>query len=198
RSAFGAYCLGFGCADRFRAPFPASPRPAWPWRLVFVADRARERVPPVAPRADGSFWPLDDPRTAPELELFVDGAPLAGALTVDERAVLAPEDRSAHLALRATSGAALEALIATEIGYEPVALGTLDATGAGELTLMQLLTRANGVATVADVLAQAADLGARDAYLELRACAPGGRVLAATRWIELCWPPGLLARVSGG
>ncbi|MEQ1894958.1 MAG: hypothetical protein ABL998_20645, partial [Planctomycetota bacterium] len=59
-SVDGAYALSWGIADRFRAPFPAAPRPVWPWRLLFVADPARERSPLVAPRADGCLLPLDD------------------------------------------------------------------------------------------------------------------------------------------
>jgi hypothetical protein len=190
----GAYCLGFGLAERFRAPFPESPRPVWPWRLWFVADPLRERRPLVAPRADGSLWPLDDPGLVPLLALRDDeGAPLV-RLPLDERALLAAEDRSPGLLVEAGSpGARLELLLITEHGYELVPLDALDVAGRRRLTLMEVLTRGS-VATAADVLLQAADLGSTRVYLELRALA-GGEVLAASPWIELAWSPEFAARV---
>jgi len=192
----GAYCLGFGLAERFRAPFPESPRPVWPWRLWFVADPLRERRPLVAPRPDGSLWPLDDPGLVPVLAVRGDeGAPLV-RLTLDERALRAAEDRSPALVVEAgPAGARLELLLITEHGYEPVPLDALDAAGGRRLTLMEVLTRGS-VATAADVLLQAADLGSTRVYLELRALA-AGEVLAASPWIELAWSPEFAALVLG-
>jgi hypothetical protein len=191
----GAYCLGFGLAARFRPPFPASPRPVWPWRLVFVQASARSRSPLVAARADGSLWPLDDAPLVPVLGAETeDGAPLA-RLVLDERSFFAAEDRSPRLSVSGGSpGATLEGLWISELGYEPVLLGVLDESGALELSLMQLLLRGNGVVVSAEVLFQAADLGATRAYLELRAVAPSGEVRAASRWIELVWAAELRER----
>lgn len=183
----GAYCLGFGLAARFRAPFPASPRPVWPWRPVFSVP-GRERRALVEPRADGSLWPLDDPlRVAPLAVLGAEKAPLV-RVVLDERVLLAAEDRSPRLTLLgAPAGATLEGLLITELGYEPLPLGAFDGAGAATVSLMQLLARSNGVAAGGQILAQAADLGARSAYLELRALGPDGEPLAGSRWIELTW-----------
>lgn len=191
----GAYCLGFGLAARFRAPFPATARPVWPWRLAFVAGPERARAALVEARADGSLWPLDDARRVPELVLSdANGAGLE-RLELDERALLAREDRSPRVRIAGgPGGASLEVVLFTELGYEPFELGPLDGAGAGSFSLMQLLVSSNGVCALAELLAQAADLGATRAYLELRARAAEGEVRAASRWIELVWPPGLRER----
>lgn len=191
----GAYCLGFGVAARFRAPFPATARPVWPWRLAFVPQAERARAALVDARPDGSLWPLDDARSVPEFALLdADGIRLE-RLSIDERALLAEVDRSPRLRLAgAPGGARLEAVLFTELGYEPFELGPLALDGAGSFSVMQLLTRSNVVATLADLLAQTADLGGTRAYLELRAYGAQGEVRAASRWIELDWPPELRER----
>ncbi|NOT30225.1 MAG: hypothetical protein HOP15_07240 [Planctomycetes bacterium] len=190
----GAYCLGFGLAARFRAPFPASPRPVWPWRPVFSVP-GRERSALVEARADGSLWPLDDPLPVVPLAVLGAGETPLVRVVLDERVLLAAEDRSPRLTLRgAPAGAALEGLLISELGYEPLPLGAFDGTGAVTVSLMQLLARSNAVAAGGQILAHAADLGARRAYLELRALGPDGEPLAGSRWIELTWSAELRAR----
>jgi hypothetical protein len=189
----GAYALSWGVADRFRAPFPEAPRPIWPWRLLFVADPARERAPLVAARAGGFFMPLDDALQVGELALRAQGE--EGALLVDERCFPLGDDRSTPLELSgAPPGAALEFVLFTELGYEPVAAGAFDAEGRAHFTLRQALQLTNGVTTALQVLAQAHDLGARRAYIEFRARGADGAVLAAARWRELVWPADLAQR----
>ena len=191
----GAYCLSFGVAARFRAPFPAAPRPVWPWRLAFVEQPEREREPLSAPRADGSIRPLDDPLHVPELAVSGEDGRSLARVTVDERSILAAVDRSPRLALAGgPPGARIEGVVFTELGYDPVPLGALDGAGGLSFSAMQLLAQSSGVAAVAQTLAQTADLGGRNAYLELRALGPAGEVVAASRWIELAWPADLLAR----
>lgn len=191
----GAYCLGFGLSARFRAPFPDSPRPVWPWRLVFVHQPARERAPLVAPRAAGTFWPLDDGLAAVAPLLVTHTGSSVARVELDERAFQAEVDDSTRLTLAAgPPGARLEALLVTELGYEPFPLEPLDGRGTGSLTMMQLLARGNGVAVVAEALLQAADMGATHAWLELRALGSGGEVRAAAPWIRIDWSPELLAR----
>ena len=85
-------------------------------------------------------------------------------------------------------------MVFTELVYDPVQLGALDGAGGLSFSAMQLLAQSSGVAAVAQTLAQTADLGGRNAYLELRALGPAGEVVAASRWIELAWPADLLAR----
>lgn len=197
-SRFEAYCLGFGLAQRFRAPFPATPRPVWPWRLFSARDAARERAPLVAPRADGSIWPLDDASGAPVLELRTPEGAAVERLALDERALFAAEDRSPRLAVRGPAGARLEGVLHTELGYEPVPLGELAADGTVMLSLMRLLASTNGTVSAGEVLQQAADLRAERAYIELRALDASSRPLAASRWIEVSWPPELLALSLSG
>src|SRR5262249_28046957 len=100
-------------------------------------------------------------------------------------------------ALTGPGAARVEGVLYTEIGYEPLPLGALDARGAGSFSLMQLLAAANGLATGAELLQFAADLGATRAYLELRALDEGGATRAASRWIELTWPAELAQRPGG-
>jgi hypothetical protein len=196
-SRSGAYCLGFGLAARFRAPFPETPRPVWPWRLAGVPRIERERAPLVPARADGSIWPLDDPSGVAELALRTPPGEAVERIDVDERVFVVGEDRSPRLALQGPAGARFEAVLASEIGYEPFALGNLPADGAVAFSLRELLASSNGTYSGGGLLQQAADLRAGRAYLELRALAPDGRPLAATRWIELVWPPELLALSLG-
>lgn len=200
----GAYCLGYGVAARFRSPFPATPRPVWPWRLAFVPDPVRERVPRVAPRADGSIWPADDRPLAPLLAVRREDpeAPLPGdgSLRLDARAFPSGEDRTPRLELSGgPPSAALEVLVVTELGYEPIPLPPLDGAGTARVTLRELLAGTNGVAAAGQLLQQAADLGATVGWLELRALGPQRELLAASEWIRVEWAPDLLDRaLSGG
>jgi hypothetical protein len=192
-SRHDAYCLGYGLAARFRAPFPATPRPVWPWRLVGVPEARREREPLTAELAEGLFALEDAPGVA--------RLALAGAETrfvLDERSFRAAEDRSPRLALvDVPAGARLEAVVACELGYESFVLDG-EASGASELSLMTLLARSNGVVGVGELLMQAADLHSTRALVQLRAVGADGRVLAASPWLELAWPPELLARALSG
>jgi hypothetical protein len=167
----------------------------WPWRLVFVQQAERERAPLVAPRADGSIWPMDDSAAVTELVLRDEAARPLAEIRLDERVLLAAEDRSPRLQLAGgPAGARLEVVLFSELGYEPVPLGALDGNGGRALSTRTLLACTNGVTSAGEFLAQAADLGARHAFAELRALGPSGDVLAASRWIELVWPPELLAQ----
>jgi len=183
----GAYCLGFGLPDRFRAPFPASARPIWPLRPMFLS-AASERDMLTAPRADGTIWPLDDPRTVPALAVAdEDGAPLT-ALVLDPTALGDPTARVPALVVAGgPARARLELVLYTEDGYEPFPGGALDEHGGWRLDARALLAASYGIAASA-ALTHAADLGARSARLELRALDERGKVLAASAWIELSWP----------
>lgn len=182
-----AYALGFGVSERFAAPFPVAPRPVWPWRLLFLDDPARRREPLCAPRADGLVLPLDEPLRVPALECQVDGA-ASGALQLDERIFPRGPDRSPVLLLAGgPPGATLELFVATPVGYEVYPAGALDAAGEARASLREVFALTNGIALVADTFLQSADLGARRAYLEFRALAPDGSVVAASRWLELGW-----------
>jgi hypothetical protein len=165
----------------------------WPWRLLFASDPGREREPLVAPRADGSIRPRDDPPRVPELAVRdAAGAPLRAA-HVEASAKLAELDRSPRIHVSGPPGALVEAVVFTELGYEPLPLVQLDGEGEGVFSLMHLLATSAGAAAGAEVLAHVADLGATRAALELRAYGPDGTVEAASGWIELTWAPELLA-----
>lgn len=193
----GAYCLGFGLAARFRAPFPEAPRPVWPWRLAGMPQAERARAPLVAMRADGAIWPLDDPSGVAELRLRTLEGGAVERIALDERVFVAGEDRSPRFTLQGPQGARLEAVLYSEIGYEPFALGTFAADGTAEFSLRELLSTSNGTFSGGGALQQAADLRAERAYLELRALAQDAQPLAAARWIELVWSPELLALSLG-
>jgi hypothetical protein len=197
----GAYCLAWGVADRFRAPFEATPRPVWPLRLMFVAGAAARARPPVTP-----------PRDAPELPVSVGSRRDFGALAieVDVARGLGPE---LELWGDYPAAARVEALVYTELGYEAAVLGPAafgppepgpdgpdgpDGTARPVMRVrLGAVLRASAVASLGEALLQAADAGARRAYLELRvvdgAQAPP---LAASRRIPLTWSPDLPARLA--
>lgn len=187
----GAYCLGFGAADRFRAPFPATPRPVWPLRPMFGRDSSR-RDPVVPVRADGSLWPWIDEPAVPRCAVSTpDGTPLE-SLVVDRRVFPAPEDESPRFVVSGGHpDASLELVAYTEMGYEPAAWRAAAADGR-ELSLMQALACSNGTATIGQTLAQAADVGAVSAYLEVRVVDDTGKTVAASPWILLSWAPDLI------
>jgi len=196
----GAYCLGLGLADRFRAPFPEAERGVWPWRLVFgnpeerpaavrpalgdaIAGGAGALVPfaPGAPRPEGA---------PPELPLRRAAGTGPGPLPVDERVVLAEPDESPALELDVPEAAQLEVLLCTEMGYEPFPWpgGPIGAGGAGaRLSLMRAFLGSNGHATMADAAIWSASLGATHAFLEVRATGEGG-VRSSSGWVELSIP----------
>lgn len=198
----GAYALGFGVADRFRAPFAVSPRPVWPLRSMFGLP-GDERRPAHHMEADGVL----DVRTAalgvPALHVSDGAGQTLGALTVDDSVTHEP-DRSpllvvglgAESALEGSDLAAFEFLLVTEVGLASVAVRA----AAGEdlsITLRALFATSNGAVTLGEALTHAIDLGARRALLEVRALDADGGVRAASPWVELRWPPDLLEAVFG-
>lgn len=216
----GAYVLQWGVADRFRAPFPETPRPVWPWRAVFDGPemartsvtrpehnlrwsfgRGQRMVPPLLVTRgevgrEGEF-PGDLHLSA---ELFTEPGPL---LTCGGE----------------FPGARFEALLFTELGYgiglfggpkqrgemHAIEEGPVPLPFGGTIALRDLLmlepegTGTGGV-QLWEVLALAADFGARDAYLELRAVddARGklDRPVGASAWIHLTWGPELREAVK--
>lgn len=193
----GAYCLGFGLVDRFRAPFPESARPVWPERPLFHGADLRASV--ALPDGEGFRDPFE-PGELPLLEVAVDGDTGLRTVTVDERVPLAEPDRSPRLSLRGgPPGAPLEALLWTESGGESAFLGQLDAAGAWDASLSQLCTLpgASGI-VVGQALVQTADLGATRAVLELRALDASGAPVAAAPALRLLWEPGLLDEIGIG
>lgn len=185
----GAYCLGFGAADRFRAPFPETPRPAWPLRPMFGRETSR-RAPAARVRADGSLWPWSDAPATGRIEVRHEGERLA----VDERAFLAPVDESPMIEVRGSfPDARFELVVYTELGYEPAPWNADASADRRSLSLMRALACSNGTATLGQALAQAADVGATRAYLEVRAVSAAGELLAASPWIELVWSPDLIS-----
>jgi hypothetical protein len=191
RGRFEANCFTFGVADRFRAPFPVSPRPVWPWRNFSVDEEARARSPLFAPRADGSVWPLDDVSPLPPLALRTDAGEAVARVLLDERAIHANEDRSPRYRVSGRPVRGSRACLA-ELGC-----GRSHETQRRRLSqrsLMQFLDATNGAVSVSDAR-QAADLRAERAFLELRAFDSTARQVAASRWIEVGWPrePSLLS-----
>ena len=224
----GCYVLKFGVADRFRAPFPAAPRPVWPWKPAFeLPGQVREPVDvPVAGTGGALRLPVDDPaRSVPLLEVRAEGPgsrtgggahlgdELATALAALLRVTAPPghgdpdrpqvaADAGPRLVLPGTpQGARLELLVVTERGYGVARHGgTVPGTGVdGPVLLLELLaapldgapTDAVPVQRLADVLAWAADLGATEAWLELRLLGAGDAVLGVSPWLPLTWDPGL-------
>ena len=130
---------------------------------------------------------------------------------VDERLILDPggPDTSPRLEIWGEfPGLRLEFVVYTELGYEPAlwreAGPGVDVDdgpfGPGQrlrvATLWQVLT-SRGVQPLFVALAQAEDLGARTAWLEIRAVDDARgvrhRPVAASRWIRLAVEPGLAA-----
>jgi hypothetical protein len=186
----GAYCLDWGAAAYFRAPFEATPRPVWPDRAMFAVSGERPRA--FAPRPDGTLWPFDDPPTVPVLALRDGEGGEPTRFEVDERSYLSEVDRSPRLLFEPPAEAlGLEAAVYTELGSHVAPLG--DARG-GETSLMLLLSAADEpahVAALGDALKQANDVGATRAFLELRLVGPQGELRAASPWVELVWDPEL-------
>ena len=197
RSFEGAYCLGWGLTERFRSPFAETPRPIWPWRSV-SAFSASERAPRSPLRADGSLWPTADPPQVPLLRVGTEGASAPEALVLDER-VLQPDPALAPALVwkGAYPGAVVEALVYTPLGYEAVGLGAAGEQQQHRLSLKTLLEKGNGVYSIAGVLQQSADLGALNAFVEIRVLNRSGEMLAVSPLIELVWDADFL-RLSLG
>jgi hypothetical protein len=207
-SSGGAYCLAWGVADRFRAPFPESPRPVWPLRSLFPAAGAASLALALEPDAVGRVFPdLARPLVPALVPTGAGGGLAAGepvtSILLDERVFLGGEDRSPRLALalsepRGEEKGILELVVYTELGHLSARAGFFPLDGSTrELGLRAVLAFSGGVATVGQALMQAADVGARNAYLELRVLDRRGELLAAAPWIELRWGAELLARALG-
>ena len=195
-STDGAYCLGLGVSDRFRAPFAPTPRPIWPLRPIYeVGIREREMVRALA---DGELLlPFEAEPRVPLMDWSSAGASegIQGQeawLSFDRRVLAGSSDDSPRIRLRVPELAAaawLEVLVYTELGYGAVNLAQPLASGEElEWSLRQLISTADQGLNLAQMLIHAADLGrARVAYLELRCVDESERVLAATPWIETRW-----------
>jgi hypothetical protein len=188
----GAYCLGFGVADRFRAPFPSTPRPIWPLRPLFEGTR---ELAMVAPIEEGLLRPFaGDRRAPPRIEVELSERGEDGSIPLDERVLEEGPDDSPRLGVRGRfPGALLLVVLYTEMGYESAFWSVAGEEDYRELSLRELTDLKEGcVGTPAQVLVQTADLGATRAYLELRAIdADSGALLAASDWLPLVWERGL-------
>ena len=189
RAHGGAYCLHWGVADRFRPPFAATPRPIWPLRTLF-ANAASERPAAHPLDEDGVLWPWRQPSAEFGVRVSSQGGGAAlETLELDASVLHGGEDTSLVLEIGANSPDAtgLEVITYTELGYEPAPLGVLDANGSLRVSLRSIVSASNGVATVGQTMMQAADVGARRAYIELRAVSSTGSLVASSRWIEVVW-----------
>jgi hypothetical protein len=214
--------LLWGVADRFRAPFPETPRPIWPWRPIWDGpEMARDSV--TTPR-NHLRWEFGEAKRNVPLLPVVRGEANASVEPVTELKLtenLLTEEGPILRIEGSFPGARFEALIFTELGYAiglhggPKQYGPMEALPnreAGEkesqvpapfgglISLRQLLMMrpmGEGTPGVAlwEAIALAADLGAREAYLELRASDDGrgkkDRVVGASQWIKLTWDKSL-------
>jgi len=208
----GAYVLQWGFADRFRAPFPETPRPVWPWRPLFDGkDVQRNSV--TRPELN-LRWPFGRaPSMVPPL-LVTD---LAGQRFGDVpiSASLLTEPGPTFQFTGSFPGARFEVLCFTELGYGvglfggPKQRGAMEAVApdevvplpfGGHASLRELLMlepggTGTGGPQLYEVIALAADFGATEAYLEFRAVddARGklDRPVGASKWIHLVWGPEL-------
>lgn len=216
----GAYCLAWGVADRFRAPFPATPRPVWPVRPLFDAppEVGVRRDTVVAPRARLVDPFSDQGRGAELLPVSVGGERGFGTLVLD-RSIAEEPDATPVLEVWESSplppDTLFEFVVYTELGY---GAGTWHDAGPGVLvplpgaaelpegtpgearvrlvSLRQVLLAPGPVAGLSWNLLQAADVGAQEALLEVRAVAPDGRLLAASRPLPLSWSDTLVADLT--
>ena len=159
------------------------------------------RREPACVRTGKLLWPDRGlaPDTAP-LELRIaDGGDAGGGaapevLVVSDR--LTDEPGPLLQVSGAPVGARLEVLFVTEMGYVVGLVGAAPTEGLvlslRELLFLEDRADAGGAIALWQVLAQAADLGAREAWIEVRAvagdaAASRGRPLAATRWVRVVW-----------
>ena len=208
-----AYVAQWGVADRFRAPFEATPRPVWPWRELFEAAQG-PRKSVTTPRAD-LRWPPGEAQltVAPILVEVLDAGESTESARLDERLLTDDEvGLGVELLLYGEfPGARIEFVVFTELGYgtgvwepssDPVRIEPAPGDpGAVARTVRRLSLREVFMASnrqgmpLYHVIRQAADLGAEVAYLEVRAVddARGqtDRPIAASRWVRLEWGDGL-------
>lgn len=188
----GAYCLGFGVVDRFRAPFVVPPRPIWPLRPLFQGSRELVTVVPlrdgfVRPRIGGAR--PDAPIGWTSSERTSDGA-----VPVDMRIAAVGHDTSPRIIFTGGDrGTILVVVLYTEMGYESARWREAGEGRTHEISLRELAALNQGcVGTPGQVLLQTADLGATRAYLEVRALrSTDGSMMAASDWIPLVWDAGL-------
>ncbi len=200
-----AYVLMWGLADRFRAPFEPSPRAVWPWRNVFSVHARAALGAPLG----GCVLALHSALDAQQARALAPNGPAWLALAcreagrelahvqLDERLFEARfEAETAHLSWPAQLPAgALELVLATELGYEP-APWFADAQSAPRSASLRSALLAHvpgGGLALWQVLAQAADVGAEHAYLQVRVraadAAPLDAPVAASGWLRLEWRP---------
>jgi len=215
RTLGGAYVLQWGIADRFRAPFPATPRPVWPWRPVFDGP-GMTRKSVTSPLRDLRWAFGRGKRTVPALLVTHGGPDMLGEPLGDLylSADLFTEPGPLLSCSGEFPGARFEALLFTELGYgiglfggpkqrgemHAIEEGLVPPPFGGTISLRELLQlvpegTGTGGTQLWEVLALAADFGARDAYVELRAVddARGelDRPVGASAWIHLVWGPEL-------
>lgn len=223
RTYAGAYLFQWGVADRFRAPFPAANAPVWPWRSLFNPDHV-ERASVTRVQAN-LRWPFrTDLRTVPELPVTIVASAEQPNVLLDEVPVttaLLTEPGPLFVCTGAFPGARFEALLFTELGFavgtwggplEGAEVGVLPPGASavppfgGVLALRDLLQleprgAGSGGPFLYEALRLAADLGATEAYVELRvvddARGERNRPIAASRWIRLVWEPDLVDALAG-
>lgn len=215
----GAYLFTWGFAERFQPPFEPANAPIWAWRPLFHGG-LEPRVPATRP-LDDLRWPFRrDLRTVPELPLVI----VPDAAHPDERlteleltAALLTEPGPLLVPSGDFPGARFEAVLFTESGYhvgtwggplEGAELGVVPPGSAplapfgGALALRDLLLlKAGGPQSAStqlfEALVLAMELGATEAYLELRvvddARGERHRPVATSRWVRLFWSPALRA-----
>lgn len=198
----GAYVLHWGVADRFRAPFPSASRPVWPWRPIWGHSPAH-RDPVRVPR-DDLRWGFDDTlRTVPDMPLALfDGDQRVEEWELDNRILeLEPSPDQPRLRLFGEYPTPrIEFVLFTELGHEPavwagrrppVAVPGLPAP-AVEIPLREILMSVgeSGV-PLYEALSLAAQFGAVEAYLEVRAVddarGRANRPVSASRLLRLVW-----------
>lgn len=208
----GAYVLQWGFADRFRAPFPETPRPVWPWRPLFDGkDVERGSVTRPELNLRWPFWRA--PRMVPPLLVTDDSGGSPGPITLTPE-LFTESGPELHFT-GSFPGARFEVLCFTELGYGiglfggPKVRGEMHAAAPGEevpppfggaIGLRELLMlepggTGTGGPQLYEVISLAADFGATEAYLEFRAVddARGklDRPVGASEWVHLVWGPEL-------
>ena len=187
--------MGFGVADRFREPFEVPSRAVWPWRTVSGFPEA-ERPPRAKLRDDGSLGPEDEPRV-PLIEVLVEGGG-PRRIVLDETLLQPDPSLAPHLLLRGAFRAlGVEVVVITPSGYEAAKLGPIGPGAEHRMSLKTLFEVSNGVYSVASLLQQAADLGARRAYLELRVVDGNGAMRGVSELVELVWDEAFLEASLG-
>ncbi|MFT5284805.1 MAG: hypothetical protein ACI8TQ_000963 [Planctomycetota bacterium] len=181
----GAYVLHWGVADRFRAPFAASPRPVWPWRPVMEVGGSAALRELCFELEAGVARPSDERgRLAPKLSISIEGGATEGPLRIDSSFAIEGDERDPSPRLFVEfegelQPVAWEILFVSELGYRPALIA--GATNSVEFSLRDAMLQ------VADAFALAIDFHCEQGYLEVRALGADNQVLASSPWIELVW-----------